>query len=308
VIKARGDLPDVPTREALLPAHRVARYVITGVVSRQQNDGEPPGKVYTLTAWIPGDHGASNSVQVSLTFDDTREVLDFIPFLVWQLSSVFPVDTAPLPKNSLPALAEDFAWKHQWLYLGLELGGSGRFYDRDNDTRNIGMALETALRVEFQFYSYYWPLNYVSLSLLSGAALNIDRTEYRDYDSSSGVMVTTPVAFRSNSLAFPLGIKVNYKPGALALGLYGAVFYDLLFTHPPSNDLPLGCTVGLDAGFHVGPGVLYLDLHYSADLGETVFPGLSGVPDLRYKRSLFAVSLGYRFGFFQRPAPGLPKI
>jgi hypothetical protein len=61
--------------------------------------------------------------------------------------------------------------------------------------------------------------------------------------------------------------------------------------------------IGLEAGAPVGPGVLSLDLHFAADLGETVFPGVNDLPDLRYTRSLIAVSLGYSFGLFEKPAP-----
>jgi hypothetical protein len=296
-------LPDIPNQELLPTEYQEARYIITGDVSRDQWDEE--FNLYTLTAWIPGNGSASRSVQVSSAFIDPREVLDFIPFLVWQLTSVFPVDAVSLPKGSgnAPLAAEDWAWKHKWLYLGLQAGVSSRFYYRsDNNTRNTGTAFDAGFRAEFQFFSRYWPRNYFSLSLISGAALNLDNANYRDYDSSGDDLLMTPVTFSSYSLSFPLGIKVNYKPGPMAVGLYGAAYYDLLLQSPPLRELPLGYTIGLEAGAHVGPGVLHLDLHYSADLGETVFPGVSGLPDLRYTRSFIAVSLGYSFGLFQKPA------
>jgi hypothetical protein len=319
VVVSPGDLPDVPSQDILIEKHKNARYVISGAVSRDEYDDENGEaiirKTYTLTAWIPDSQSASPYVQVSSTFiDDPWEVLDYIPFLVWQITSVFPVDTVPLPKNGLavPAQAdgedtwdqENFAFKHQWLYLGLQVGGSGRFYDRsDNRTRNIGMAADTALRAEFQFFSRYWSRNYFSLSVISGLALNMDNPNYRDYLYSDSSMLMSPVKFNSFSLSFPLALKVNYKPGPLAFGLYSGVYYNLLLQRPPSNDFPLGYTLGLEAGTRVGPGVLYLDLHYAADLEETVFPGVSGLPDLRYTRSVFGVSLGYSFGFFQKAAP-----
>jgi hypothetical protein len=170
VVVSPDMLPDIPSQELLIPEYQKARYIITGDVSRDQYDEE--FNLYTLTAWIPGNGSASRSVQVSSAFIDPQEVLDFIPFLIWQLTSVFPVDTVPLPKNSGGALSsspEDYAWKHKWLYLGLQAGLSGRFYDRDNDTRNVGIAPDLAFRAEFQFFSYYWPRNYFSISLVSGA-------------------------------------------------------------------------------------------------------------------------------------------
>jgi hypothetical protein len=298
-------LPDIPSQELLIPEYQDARYIITGDVSHDQYDEE--FNLYTLTAWIPGNGSATRSVQVSSAFVDPQEVLDFIPFLIWQLTSVFPVDTAPLPKTNNgpfpPSAPEDYAWKHKWLYVGLLAGGSGRFYDRtdiDPSTRNIGMALDLAFRAEVQVISHYWPNNYLSLSVLTGAALNLDNADYRDYDSTGGAMLMTPVKFSSSSLSFPLGLKVNYKPGALSFGLYVAAYYDLLLQDPPESAFPLGITAGLEAGVHVGPGLLYMDVHYAADVGETVFPSPSGIS---YKRSLIAMSLGYNFGFFKRPAP-----
>jgi hypothetical protein len=163
------------------------------------------------------------------------------------------------------------------------------------------MAFDAAFHAEFQFFSRYWPNNYFSLSLISGASLNTDNADYRDYVASGSTIRITQVTFNSSSLSFPFGIKVNYKPGPLALGLYGNLYYDLLLQTPPTKDLPLGYTLGLEAGTHVGPGVLSLDLHYSADLGETVFPGASGLPSLHYTRSFIAVSLGYSFGLLQKP-------
>jgi hypothetical protein len=304
VIISSDMLPDIPNQELLPTEYQEARYIITGDVSRDQWDED--FNLYTLTAWIPGNGSASRSVQVSSACIDPREVLDFIPFLVWQLTSVFPVDTVSLPKGSgnAPLAAEDWAWKHKWLYLGLQAGISSRFYYRpDNDTRNTGTAFDAGFRAEFQFFSRYWPRNYFSLSLISGAALNLDSANYRAYDSSGGDMLMTPVTFSSTSLSFPLGIKVSYKPGGLSLGLYGSGYYDLPLQSPPVNDLPVGYTLGLEAGAPVGPGILSLDLHYSADLGETVFPGVSGLPGLSYIRSFVAVSLGYSFGLLPKPAP-----
>jgi hypothetical protein len=312
VVVSPGDLPDVPSQDILIEKHKNARYVITGAVTRDRYDGDDQDvirKTYTLTAWIPDSQSASPYVQVSSTFiDDPWEVLDYIPFLVWQITSVFPVDTVPLPKNSAPVPAQTdtrdyFTFKHNWLYLGLQAGGSSRFYDRDNHTRNVGMAVDAAFRAEFQFFSRYWSNSYFSFSLISGAALNMDNASYRDYDSSGGVITTTQVKFNSAAVSVPLALKINYKPGPLTFGLYSGVYYDLLIQNPPTNDFPLGFTLGLEAGTQVGPGVLYLDFHYAADLEETVYPGASGRPDLRYTRSVIGVSLGYSFGFFQKATP-----
>jgi hypothetical protein len=306
VITSEEALPDIPSREELRDDYEQARYIITGTVSRDQYDEE--FNLYTLTAWVPGNGTASRAVQVSSAFIDPQEVLDFIPFLVWQLTSVFPVDTVPLtlPTAQLTALPEDFAWKHKWLYLGLQLGGSFRFYNNpENKAQNVSVAFEPALRMEFQFLSFYWPQNYLSFSLLTGAALSMDNTVYRDYEFTGSALITIPVDFTSFAISIPMGIKVNYKPGPLSLGLYGGLSYDVRFQDQPTNSLPLGYNVGMEAGTHLGPGVIYLDLHYAADMAETVFPGS---PGLRYTRRLITISVGYSFGLIGKPLPKAPPL
>jgi hypothetical protein len=298
VVTSEEELPDIPSREGLRADFQPARYIITGTVSHDQYDEE--FNLYTLTAWVPGNGTASRSVQVSSAFIDPQEVLDFIPFLVWQLTSVFPVDTVPLPKSVL-AQPEDFAWKHKWLYLGLQAGVSFRFYENlENKAHNVGFPIAPALRVEFQFFSLYWPQNYLSFSLLTGAGLSLDNAVYRDYEFTGGVLVTVPVNFYSFAVSIPMGIKVNFKPGPLSLGLYGGLYYDFRLQNQPTSTFPLGYNLGVEAGTRLGPGVIYIDLHYGADMGITVF---TGSPGLRYTRRFIAVSLGYNFGFFKKPAP-----
>jgi hypothetical protein len=186
VVKSRSALPDSPARESLPSANRAARYVITGAISYDDYEStNSQWKLYTLTAWTPVNGSADRSVQVSLAYIEPREVLDYIPFLVWQLTSVFPVDTTPLPKWGA-STPEDQVWKHKWLYAGLALGGSAGFYDRDSNSRNIGTGLEAALRLEFQFLTLSQTPNYFSLSLISGAAFNMESVSYRDYIPGTG--------------------------------------------------------------------------------------------------------------------------
>jgi hypothetical protein len=64
----------------------------------------------------------------------------------------------------------------------------------------------------------------------------------------------------------------------------------------PPYTVPLGFTAGLEGGIHMGPGILSLDLRYSQDLGEAVS---AGDPEIRYKRNIGAISVGYTFGFFE---------
>jgi hypothetical protein len=316
VVKSANPLPGVPSREELGNGYRDARYVITGTVSWDlYDDGteDEERKLYTLTAWVPDEGTASRSIQVASDFIEAQEVLDYIPFLIWQLTSVFPVDTVPLPTipPQAPAppvmvpvptpIPDNYAWKDKWLNLGLRVGGSLHFYeDVVDNSRNVGLVLDGALSAEFQFLSFYWPQNYISFALRSGVILNMDSAVYLAPTLVGGSMVMTPMEFSSYSLSFPLDLKVNLKPGLLALGIYGGVYFNLPLQNPPTLDFPLGLNFGLDIGTPIGPGPIYLDLRYSIDLGRTIFPGSSGIT---YRRSFISVSLGYSLGLFQRPNP-----
>jgi hypothetical protein len=64
-----------------------------------------------------------------------------------------------------------------------------------------------------------------------------------------------------------------------------------------SYSLPLGLLGGLSVEFPLGPGLIFADIRYSADLGD---------PELRdgdmdaYTRHTAALSLGYEFGLFKK--------
>jgi hypothetical protein len=117
--------------------------------------------------------------------------------------------------------------------------------------------------------------------------------------------------FSTLSLQFPLLAKLNFYPGKFRLSPFcGAYFllplgsiktsspYDteqsLAYSVPP----PFGILGGLSAAYPLGPGMIFADLRYAADLGE---PELSGGPEqTSYRRHMISLSLGYEFGFFKK--------
>jgi hypothetical protein len=54
---------------------------------------------------------------------------------------------------------------------------------------------------------------------------------------------------------------------------------------------------GLSVEFPLGPGLIFADLRYAADLGDSE---LKGGDMEAYTRHTAALSLGYEFGFFKK--------
>jgi hypothetical protein len=66
---------------------------------------------------------------------------------------------------------------------------------------------------------------------------------------------------------------------------------------PWSLSPPLGLLGGLSAGFPLGPGMIFADIRYAADLAE---PELKGGGNGTYRRHGAALSFGYEFGLFKK--------
>jgi hypothetical protein len=212
-------------------------------------------------------------------------------------------DTAAITDN-----AATKAWKSRWLYLGFRGGISPRVYNFEaNFPKELGFTWEAALQTEFQFFRFPWGRRSVFLGLQGEAILSVDKFNLAGTDGS----VLEQDFF---SLAAPLLLKLNYKPGPFALSLYGGMYY---IWHLPFNTSGGGTvqaamrksegfslfdSLGYSAGFKFGvkagkQGAIFFDLRYSSDIGVTKIE--SAVP-VSYRRDLPSVSLGYEAGFFNR--------
>jgi hypothetical protein len=195
------------------------------------------------------------------------------------------------------AVEEDSAWKNKWLYLGLQGGLAPGFYITEVERPlPVGLAYGAGFRAEFQFVHWYWPGsgNYLSFSFETGADLMMDTVVFQaaanviPLSPSSGVNTTT--------LLFPGVLRVNYKPGHYALGVYGGAYY-ILPLNGCTVDPPLGVTAGFKAGIKTGPGILSLNFRYSGDLGLS---DALEAPGIQFRRYILFFGLGYEFGFFNR--------
>jgi hypothetical protein len=125
--------------------------------------------------------------------------------------------------------------------------------------------------------------------------------------SADSSLVHYTDTYTGYSLLFPVTAKFSLNLNPFLFSAYGGIYYrlglgKLGFTSNNPNmadksyeygpPIPLGFTAGLEAGFSLGPGILFFDLRYGKDLSMTVVQNDEG---LRYSRDWIGVSVGYQF-------------
>jgi hypothetical protein len=279
--------PNIPTD---LPPHADntagARYALTGGVYFGDIDGE-----FYLQLWLWDMAGSTMIYTDDLIFEKLDDALQTLPGLVeWLFSHIHTAsaETAPPPWDPL-------------FMAGLRAGLSQRWYtEQDNRSPNAWALLPegsiyAALRLNSRFT--------LQLELLFSA----DMVVYRGLDLTGGTYFLANKKYTSYSLMIPLLIKANFRAGPVILsplaGLYGIVPLgkaqlktntgETPSSYSYSHSLPLGFTAGLEAAVKYGPGRLAAGLRYAVDFGEAAIDH-----DVRYRRHILSLYLGYEFGFF----------
>jgi hypothetical protein len=202
------------------------------------------------------------------------------------------------------------------LYLGLRAGGSLRFYTLPKLVKNYssnstqGFTYEIGFKAEFRFLSF--------MSVQLEAIFTRDSAPFRApifqmLDDEIRYIYYTDT-YNSLSMMFPLTVKfpLQFKP--FIISPFGGVYLALPLGQMTieSSDLgpnamggsfeyglttALGFTLGADFGIRMGPGILFLDLRYSGDLGTTVIQVDSG---REYKRGMLSFSIGYELAWINK--------
>jgi hypothetical protein len=244
--------------------------------------------------------------EYTMPYDDPQEVQSFMPYSVWQIASVLPVNTYSEGSTAGNTAGdggqdEDTSWKTSWFYLGLQAGVSARLYATGGNSQSISTVFTPAFRAEFQAATFISSSSYVTFSLQTVISISQDRALFQKYQKADGdefSIITSPVEYSSYSLTLPLVFKISFKPGRFMLGPYAGAYFILpLGDSAPYSSLPLGLSLGLELGVHAGPGIAFLDFGYSADMGDSVFKGEGEVP---CGRNSVTISIGYSFGILQR--------
>jgi TolB-like protein len=191
------------------------------------------------------------------------------------------------------------AWKNKWVYFGLRGGGSLRGYtlneDIPIDSPDMGLTFEGAVQLSFQFTSW--------LALQAEGIFTRDRVEYQGADGYEA-------SFTDLSVTLPLALKFTFRPGPVLIAPFAGAYYnlpvgDMAFESTSGEESysfsrPLGVMGGLDLGFKLGPGVLFLDARYGMDLGYTTVSDAGGTLQIYKRDPVLSVSVGYEIGIFNR--------
>jgi hypothetical protein len=284
------------------------RYIVS--ISMTPDEMAQNGKLLSLVAYRVE---TKTSMNFDLPFLDKNDIMEKMAFFVWNFSANISRDEPPPPvvivEASVPP--EDYAWKNKRLYLGLQgIAAPGIYTAEALDRQAVGLGYGGGARAEFQFVHWYWPQNYLSLSVALGADLLIETFSYQvahldaTGDGENGVSSDTLV-FDPRSLFIPAVFNLNYNPGHVTQSFYAGAYYVLPLLDSCTVDLPLGVTVGWKGGMKAGTrGILFLNVRYSQDLGQTDIQASGRA--VRFRRSSLFVGIGYEVGLFNRKVQDAP--
>jgi hypothetical protein len=202
----------------------------------------------------------------------------------------------------------------KWLYAGVRLGPSLRFYTPSGDTLYTGgdtrsLSLDTALQATLRLLPF--------LSIQGEVIFTWDNASYWNYTRISGITDRYSQDYTSFSLQFPLLVRLDLYAGQFRVSPFlGAYFLAALGNLRTTNSLdnqdlswtyrvspPVGLSGGLNVGRKLGPGILSIDLRYGIDLGE---PEVQSGNLKTYQRSMVSLSIGYELGFIDKQRENTP--
>jgi hypothetical protein len=207
-------------------------------------------------------------------------------------------------QTALPLAETSPAEPGHWLYLALRGGISAGFYTRASEAAfnaveesvNNYLNVSAAFQVSAQLLSF--------LGVQTEAIFTSDYAPFRIINENQTAIDLYRDPFRSYSLMIPLLVKLTHRQSRYFATVFGGAYLSLPLGEMQSRgggfnfsvDPPFGYTAGVSTGIKAGPGFVFLDLRWSADLGQTI--KTNGDP--LYKRSMFAISIGYELGLINK--------
>jgi hypothetical protein len=248
-----------------------------------------------------------------MVFENQEEAAAYLPPLVaWIFSNIAEPVKIPLElaqAEITPETVEEIVIKEGGderpvfprLYLGLRGGGSFNTYGiRGTGTYQSGsiksIGLETALTTEFRMLRF--------LSIQTEAGFNLEFFKPFILKQQENERIFTNDLYRVISLQVPLLLKASMTFEKLRPSLYFGPYFILPLlpikgmqdTYPYRVRPPFGVIWGMDVGYTLGPGELFFDLRYEMNLGMTIVRETV----LQYTQNRISMSLGYRFGLWNR--------
>jgi hypothetical protein len=287
-----------------------APYALTGEVTPDPDD--PSNYHLRLYLWEMDNNRLIFSDE--MTARDGAECQQNLPPLLLWIFSWLKEPEAPelqpqpqIVTEETPAPAETpDSEPEKWLYLGLRGGSSLRFYNREEaDPFLESQALHfynvnAAFSVAIHLFRY--------LDLQVEANYSTDEAPFTYTIEDSDDLNTAP--FISQYMTFPLLVKSTYREGSFMAGAFGGLYYLLPLGQMKNDfldgefdykaDIPLGYTLGINFGIKAGPGNIFIDLRWAADIGKLVKEN----GDPLYQRSMVSLNIGYEFGLISKKKKG----
>ncbi|GHU14297.1 hypothetical protein FACS1894161_4900 [Spirochaetia bacterium] len=265
-------------------------YAITGELTRNEDED-----LYHLRLYLWEMESSRLLCSDELAAGDRQQCETVLPSLLeWMLSW-----TAKPGKETLAAAVPE----ENWLYLGLRLGPSLRIYSRPEEAPILEKEVTHYFNISAAFQAAFEFLPF--LGVQAELVFTTDYAPFSAYNNVSQEFKTDPMS--SASLMFPLLLKYTFRKNSLFASALGGLYFTLPLGEMENDifggnfeysvDPPVGYTLGIDLGMKMGPGFLFLDLRWAADLGTTV---IKDTGQTLYKRSMVSLCVGYQLGFFAK--------
>jgi TolB-like protein len=227
-------------------------------------------------------------------------------------------------------------WKYKWLYLGLRGGGGINTGYTGSSTEPIfdfgsiksSFGVTGAFSVNGQITDwlgvqaeFMYAHDTVKIQTAGGSVVE---TEGGKMGSEGG-----NGEFSFNSFMVPVLAKITFNPGNFHFAGLGGVYFGIPFGELQFEGVlqagkwqgvfkPVNANMGLmfggNIGYHLGPGILFVDARYVIDLTGIKFEPDDGswtmwndysskwrfMPDMEFSRNKILFGIGYQIGFFNK--------
>jgi hypothetical protein len=288
-----------------------SRHVLTGEYYIDLDD------LQHFQLWLWNSASGSLVYTDEMVFEDMEEADSYLPPMIRWIFSQIPTDrvnvvavnqeteTVDTNTNNNSGEGENQSQPYnRRFYLGLRGGGflnstmpqtSGNYEGGVSQ----GFSGEGAVVAEFRIFRF--------LSIQAEGIFMYDTFKAAKKISKDNRITRATDIFNSMSLMFPLLIKAPLEVGKFTLSPFVGAYYTLplgLMTIIPGNsddvrgsynytmDIPWGISLGIDAGFPLGPGEIFAGLRFDRNLGLTK---VRTQDRMEYSRYRIGLSLGYKF-------------
>jgi hypothetical protein len=299
---------------AVVEREEGADYVLSGSLSQEElSDDESSSlpMINKLHLVLVDKSDGHIVAEQDLYYEVLEETYEILPLLVFNMIANIPLTkltgSALVQQEALitPEEEKDDVLDRR-LYLGLMGGGSyGVYLDARLDNY---VSAEVPFGYQFSLFAAYKFLSF--LSLQAGASVYFDSAEFRASAINNGTLTYRTDTYQSWTLQVPVTAKFTFPLDPFILSLFVGPYFTvplgpmtrktagsaIQLTTDYTLSLPIGVTGGVEVGGRLGPGILFADLRYGADIGRTHIND-SG---LEFHRSRISLSLGYQLGFFKK--------